>query len=165
MFELYSLLIHFASLHLHLFWHNNPNALQSHVEVAHFPLHLQIFVWGLLPCELSGRAGVLYLAFLLASICSFEGLSFPAKYCSTRDCGSGGSIISACALAFFKVEHWLLSFTTSFNINCTYPKWDYYILFLEKLWLKCFSLLIILLFFYIMKFSCFICYGMISFLP
>jgi hypothetical protein len=58
-------------------------ALQSHFLVAHFPLQAQGLLSDVLSL-LTGKTGVLNL---LATTCSFEGCSFPAKYFSPARCG------------------------------------------------------------------------------
>ena len=112
--------MHLANLHLHLLSHDTSTALQLHFRVAHFPLQAQ-GLFSDLCFSLVGKAGLLNRDFLLATTCSFEGRSFPAKYCATRDCGSAGSMLCAWTLAFFIVLYWLLNLMTSFKINCTYP--------------------------------------------
>jgi hypothetical protein len=116
----HSRLIHFSILHLHLVSHITSIPLQSHFLVAHFPLHAQGFISDALSL-FTGKAGLLNRDFRLATTCSFEGRSFPAKYCSTNDFGSTGRTSFAWTLAFLRVGYLYLRWTTSFKINSTYP--------------------------------------------
>ena len=86
----HSRLLHLSILHLHLLSHATSNPLHLHLLVAHFPLHAQD-TFSNSTCVLVGSAGLLNLDFRLAITCSFRSLSFPAKYCSTKDFGSTGS--------------------------------------------------------------------------
>ena len=84
--------MHLANLHL--LSHDTSTALQLHFRVAHFPLQAQ----GLFSARcfsLVGKAGLLNCDFLPATTCSFKGHSFPAKYYTTGDCGSAGSMSCA----------------------------------------------------------------------
>jgi hypothetical protein len=79
----------------------------------------------MLSLYLQGKAGLLNQDYWLATTCSFEGRSFPAKYCSTNDFGSTGRtalVEFAWTLAFLRVGYLYLRWTTSFKINSTYSK-------------------------------------------
>lgn len=98
----HSRLIHLSILHLQFVSHMTSIPLQSHLLVAHLPLHAQGILFDSLPLLL-GSAGLLNLDIRLATTCSFDSRSFPVKYCSTKDFGSAGSTSFACSLAFFIV--------------------------------------------------------------
>ena len=88
--------------------------------MKHFPLQAHGFLADSLSV-LAGKAGLLNRDFRLATTCSFDGRSFPSRYCSTSDFGWIGSTSFAWTLAFFCVLYLLLSWTASFYIKSTYP--------------------------------------------
>lgn len=104
----HSRFLHFSTLQLHFVSHIKSLPLQSHFLVAHFPLQAHGFLVDSLSLFV-GKAGLLNRDFRLATTCSFDGRSFPSRYCSTSDLGSTGSTLLTWTLAFFSVLYLLLS--------------------------------------------------------